>query len=112
MSDEKLSFRVAGDSGDDYTIKMTKDGDSVSMVCECLGSHKGQICKHRVRLLDGDFTAIKNKKVIEAVSEMIASATDLREAREDIEDIEKQIELMKKELSRRKKKLAKLMLRV
>lgn len=56
-----LRFDVSGSSGDPYVIEASRDGSTFTMTCTCKAGAIGQLCKHRVALLDGDVTSLRSE---------------------------------------------------
>ena len=54
---EELTLHVKGSSSDPYELTFIKDGDSLTALCNCPAGTFGNLCKHRVAILDGDNTA-------------------------------------------------------
>ena len=106
---EKTELLIKGDSGSEYIITLKKNGPAVTMVCTCSGCMNGQLCKHRLRLLDGDFSAVQNKENMATASDIISAAKVLMDARDTLAELEKQVTLLKKEVNNNKKRLARLM---
>jgi len=107
---DQLNFHVKGSSKEPYEITFIKDGDSLAALCTCPAGQFGNLCKHRVAILDGDASAIVSdnaddmSKVVEWLpgTDVEASLLELRQA-------EKSGDASKDDLLALKKKLAKVM---
>jgi uncharacterized protein (DUF2141 family) len=49
-----LKFEIAGDRGGLYIVTAKRDGNNLTVTCNCQKSKQGDICKHRLALLHGD----------------------------------------------------------
>lgn len=107
---EELVFRVKGSSGDEYEITFIKDGDSLTALCTCPAGTFGNLCKHRVAIIDGDAKAISSDnsdqapKIVEWVM-----GTDVEAALKQLHEGEKDKSLAKHEISALKRKVARAM---
>ena len=50
---QELTFLVKGSSKDPYEVIFIKEGDSLTAICNCPAGTYGNVCKHRVNILDG-----------------------------------------------------------
>jgi uncharacterized Zn finger protein len=55
---EELTILVKGSSADPYKLIFIKDGESLTALCDCPAGSFGNVCKHRVAILDGDAGAV------------------------------------------------------
>lgn len=55
---EELTLHVKGSSADPYELTFIKDGASLTALCNCPAGTFGNVCKHRVAVLDGDSSAV------------------------------------------------------
>lgn len=51
---EQLVLHVKGSSTEPYELTFIKDGDSLTALCNCPAGTFGNLCKHRVSVLEGD----------------------------------------------------------
>jgi uncharacterized Zn finger protein len=58
LSNEELTILVKGSSADPYELIFIKDGASLTAICTCPAGSFGNLCKHRVAILDGDTSAV------------------------------------------------------
>lgn len=107
---EQLVFMVKGSSGDAYEITFIKDGKSLTALCTCPAGTYGNLCKHRVAILDGKTKAISsdNADQVPKVIEWL-SGTDVEAALSELRAAEKSKEHTKEEILRLKKKVARAM---
>ena len=75
MPNKSISFTVQGDSGSDYDMDLLVDHDACRLVCSCPAGSIGMFCKHKQRILDGDF------------SRADISAADKREAKQILDQL-------------------------
>lgn len=107
---EELTLRVKGSSADPYELTFIKDGSSLTALCDCPAGTFGNLCKHRVAILDGDSTAVVDGdggKAGVIVKWLIG--TDVDSALKEMREVESSSESSKSDLVAAKKKLAKAM---
>jgi uncharacterized Zn finger protein len=107
---EELVFLVKGSSSDAYEITFIKDGSSLTALCTCPAGTFGNLCKHRVAILDGNVKAISSDNADQApkVLEWLVG-TDVETALAELRVAEKSKEHSKDEVMTLKRKLAKVM---
>ncbi len=107
---EELVFRIKGSSADPYEVTFIKDGVSLTALCTCPAGTFGNLCKHRVMILDGKFEAItsENSDLAPKVAEWL-TGTDVEAALAELRNAERLKEHSKDEIMALKKKLAKVM---
>ena len=107
---EELVFHVKGSSSDAYELTFIKDGSSLTALCTCPAGQFGNLCKHRVSILDGDSSSISSDNAAQ-VSTVTAwlIGTDVEAALLELRSAEKSPELAKQDLAVLKKKLARIM---
>jgi uncharacterized Zn finger protein len=107
---EELVFQVKGSSSDAYEITFIKDGASLTALCTCPAGTFGNLCKHRVAILDGNMEAISSDNASKApqVIEWLAG-TDVEAALGKLRAAEKSTDHTKVEIMALKKNLAKTM---
>jgi len=107
---EELVFLVKGSSSDAYEITFIKDGSSLTALCTCPAGTFGNLCKHRLAILDGDTKAVTSDN-IDQVPKVIdwLIGTDVEAALAELRAAEKSKEHTKDEIMALKKKVAKVM---
>lgn len=55
---EQTTFKVKGSAADPYELTFIKDGNSLTALCTCPAGEFGNVCKHRINILDGKTAAI------------------------------------------------------
>jgi uncharacterized Zn finger protein len=107
---EELVFQVKGSSSDAYEITFIKDGSSLTALCTCPAGTFGNLCKHRVAILDGKFDSITSDNADQApkVAEWLVG-TDVEAALSALREAERSKEQSKEEISAMKKRVAKAM---
>ena len=107
---QELTIHVKGSSSDPYELTFIKDGDSLTALCNCPAGTFGNLCKHRVAILDGDHSAAtdddgaKTGRVVEWLT-----GTDVEGALVEMRAVEACADLSKPDLVAAKRKLAKAM---
>lgn len=107
---EQLTLLVKGSSSDPYELTFIKDEASLTALCDCPAGTFGNLCKHRVAILDGDAGAVVESdadKVGRVVEWLIG--TDVQEALAEMRAVEASDNASKPDLAAAKKKLAKVM---
>ena len=107
---EELTFLVKGSAKDPYEIIFIKDGDSLTAICNCPAGTYGNLCKHRVNILDGKTAGITsdNANMVPTVVGWLAG-TDVEAALVELRQIEKTKDADKSALNDAKRKLARTM---
>jgi len=84
---EELTIKVKGSSSDPYELTFIKDGDSLTALCTCPAGSFGNLCKHRVAILDGDTAAVLDEDT-DKVSTVVAwlPGTDVESALKDLRE--------------------------
>jgi uncharacterized Zn finger protein len=107
---EELTLQVKGSSSDPYELIFIKDGDSLTALCNCPAGTYGNLCKHRVAVLDGDGAAVIDDdaaKIASVVEWLIG--TDVESALAELRVVEADKDSSKPDLVAAKRKLAKAM---
>lgn len=107
---EELILFVKGSSADPYELTFIKDGDSLTALCNCPAGTFGNLCKHRVAILDGDSAAVIDDDVGKTgtiVKWLVG--TDVESALAELRDVEANKESSKPDLVAAKRKLSKAM---
>jgi uncharacterized Zn finger protein len=107
---EQLDFLVKGSTPDPYEITFIKDGDSLTAICTCPAGTFGNLCKHRVAILDGDAAAIVSNNADKAplIQEWLVG-TDVESALKEMRAADWPAESAKDSLAAAKRKLARAM---
>jgi uncharacterized Zn finger protein len=107
---EELTLHVKGSSSDPYELTFVKDGDSLTALCNCPAGTFGNLCKHRVAILDGDNAAVIDDDVGKtgAVVGWLVG-TDVESALAELREVEANKDSSKPDLAAAKRKLAKAM---
>lgn len=107
---EELVFQVRGSSSDPYEITFIKDGSSLTALCTCPAGTFGNLCKHRVAILDGKFDSISSDNADQASKVTVwLVGTDVEAALSALRAAEESKECSKEEISTMKKRVAKAM---
>ena len=105
---QELTFVIQGSSPEPYTVQFKKSGDKLSAYCSCPAGENGQICKHRMRILEGNTEGLVSSNAEEVkVAESWLKGSNIETALADIRSAEVRFEAAKKELALLKKNLAK-----
>jgi len=107
---EQLTFLVKGSAKEPYEIIFIKDRDSLTAICNCPAGTYGNLCKHRVNILDGKTSGITsdNADKVPTVVEWLAGS-DVEPLLEELRRIEKAKDADKNALNDAKRKLARTM---
>ena len=107
---EEANFLVKGSGPKPYEVTFIKDGTSLTAICTCPAGTFGNLCKHRVAILDGDIKAISSEnidQVAKVTQWLVGSAVETVLA--ELRNAEKSGQHAKDEIMALKKKLAKVM---
>ncbi len=55
---EQTTIKVTGSATEPYELTFIKDGTSLTALCTCPAGEFGNICKHRINVLDGKTAAV------------------------------------------------------
>ena len=107
---EQLTILVKGSSADPYELTFIKDGDSLTALCSCPAGSFGNVCKHRVAVLDGDASAVleEDASKVATVVDWLAG-TDVEKALAEMRTADANAEASKADRASAKKALARAM---
>ena len=108
---EEISFKVQGSEAEPYLVTFKRNGRLFNCTCTCKAGQIGQVCKHRLRIMEGSLEDIvsENGKEVKIVVSWLPG-TDVEIALAEVNAAEKRLEKTKLELAVLKKKLAKFFL--
>lgn len=103
---QKIIFLVQGSSAEPYEVVFQNDDSVLSATCTCQAGAMGQVCKHRVSILEGSASGVVsgNESEIAAVTSWLPSSklalamSALAEAEADLEKAKKRVASSKKQL--------------
>jgi len=104
---EEIIFRVQGSAPEPYVVVFKKAGNSLMASCTCAAGEMGQICKHRIGILEGSAEGIvsANQAAVKRIGELLGG-TSLEAALSEVRKAEDHLQTAKKELTIAKKKLS------
>jgi hypothetical protein len=107
---QELTFLVKGSAKDPYEIIFIKDGDSLTAICNCPAGTYGNLCKHRVNILEGKAAGITSDNA-DQVSTVVAwlPGTDVEAALAELRRIENDKQAGKDAVVEAKRKVARIM---
>ena len=107
---EELTILVKGSSSDPYELTFIKDGASLTALCNCPAGTFGNLCKHRVAVLDADGAAVVDDDA-DKLSQVVAwlVGTDVEAALAEMRNVEASDTATKSDLMTAKKKLSRAM---
>jgi hypothetical protein len=105
---EPLEFFVQGSSSEPYAVRILKIGERVFATCTCMAGVMRQLCKHRIRIMQGDSQGVISGN-LEEVRKMpsLLEGTIVPAAIREIDRLEEEVEEAKRALLRAKESLAK-----
>lgn len=62
---KKITFMVQGSSAQPYEVIFTKGEDAPVATCSCKAALMGQICKHRIRIIEGNSEGVISENIDE-----------------------------------------------
>jgi uncharacterized Zn finger protein len=106
----KYRFEVKGSAPEPYVVLVEKNGDNLTLSCDCPAGSKGQHCKHRYSLLEGKDPGVVggDRDRIEELPDLL-KGTDVEAAIRDLRDAELEAERAKRRVSAAKKMVARAM---
>ena len=107
---EELTIQVKGPSSKPYELIFIRDGDSLTAICDCPAGTFNNLCKHRVSILDGDYSAVSEEDQSKAktVTAWLAG-TDVETALVELRRVEADAGSTKADLAAAKRKVARAM---
>ncbi|MAC81476.1 MAG: hypothetical protein CML66_25835 [Rhodobacteraceae bacterium] len=112
MADATLLLEVtSSSSGEIYGISFVRAGDNLICKCSCPAGKNGQVCKHRLNILQGNIDDVTGGQIerIDLVPSIV-SGTDVERALVAYLSIDEELAAVKKRVSAAKKALSKAML--
>jgi hypothetical protein len=109
---EEITFEVRSSSGQgNYRLRAYRTGHGTRFSCECAAGENGQICKHRLGLLTGDFRMLERGRTqdIEVVRTWFFGS-GLQETIAEISRLEHEMQKMKGHIAEAKKQIARIMM--
>lgn len=101
-------FSVQGSEPIPYVVRFSKEGENLKASCTCRAGVMGQICKHRLSILNGEKSEIISDNadnVAEVVSWLAGSAVALAMA--NVASLEAEKKLIEEKIKIAKKLIAK-----
>jgi len=85
----QLEFLVKGSAKDPYEVIFIKDGENLTAICTCPAGTYGNVCKHRVSIIDGDAASVVSDNAAD-VEKIVAwvVGTDVEAALKNLRDAE------------------------
>lgn len=101
----KTTIQVKSSSTNEfYDIAFTIENDLISINCNCRAGLSKTLCKHRLSLIDGDYSAILNKNEAVQLDDIFnnnkSKIIDLFAGLNNIENEIKKLEIQKKKLKK------------
>ncbi|MGO2354034.1 MAG: hypothetical protein ACTH58_04800 [Marinomonas foliarum] len=110
---EKLQFKAKGSGLELYTINIKrKDSGQITITCNCMASFKGLHCKHRIKILSGDYSLQPNTKATKEKAKTLESwlvNSELKKSLDYYFVCEESFQSLKSALDKSKKDLIKIM---
>ena len=85
----QLEFLVKGSAKDPYEVIFIKDGENLTAICTCPAGTYGNVCKHRISIIDGDSKSVvsENAADVETIVAWVVG-TDIEAALKEMRDAE------------------------
>jgi uncharacterized Zn finger protein len=105
---EYVEFRVKGSETEPYRVVFSRMGSSLKARCDCKAGKTGQLCKHRLAILNGDGNAVvsENQAQVAEVASWLAGS-NLAETIFEVVALEEQKKLIDEKIKTAKKIVAK-----
>lgn len=103
----KYSFTIQGTASDPYQVEFIIEEKLLKASCNCSAGKNGQICKHRIRIIQGSSEGVisRNLDDIQKVSDAYKGSAVMQLLKMQA-DIENELETKKIELKKIKEKLS------
>lgn len=103
----RMEFKVEGSEGSLYTVAFEITGGSARATCTCAAGAKGQFCKHRTALLNGDDSRVRSGNAPEVArlgplmhdTKLGVAHAELRAATKTYDEAKQMLDLAKKQLA-------------
>ncbi len=107
---EQFTIQVKGSSSDPYEVTFIKDSDNLTALCTCPAGSFGNLCKHRVAILDGKTASVidEDKTKVPRAVEWLAGS-DVERALLALRKLEAMPDATKDAIAAAKRKLARAM---
>lgn len=105
-----MKFMIRSSSGDgEYEVTLDGGANGFAFMCTCPAGTKGQVCKHRMNLIEGDDSdVISGSHPVEALADALAGSA-IVDALAQVYMLEGAVEAAKDELRKAKKVLSRAM---
>jgi len=104
---EKIAFKVQGSAPEPYNTDFSRTGTYIAAYCSCPAGKVGQLCKHRLSILQGNTKGIVsgNDGEVQTVTSWV-KGTDVENVLRQFHEAEKRFDEAKKQLDAQKRRLA------
>lgn len=108
---EIIEFHVQGSAEQPYRVTFHRIENRITASCTCPAGQNGQLCKHRILILQGSKEKISSGNVsdVEVVAKWLRG-TELEKAIAESGQVEVEVERLKKRAASLKKKLSAILL--
>lgn len=101
----KTTIQIKSNSTNEiYNVVFAIENDLISINCNCRAGLVKTLCKHRLNLIDGDYSAILNKNEIVQLDDTLnnnkSKIIDLFAGLNDIENEIKKLEILQKKFKK------------
>lgn len=102
----RVEFLVSGSADEPYRVVIEKSGSNLNAFCTCPAGSNGQVCKHKMRLINGNPEGlVQGESFLSAVTDWVAG-TEVESVLREIALAEEKCLSAKREFDAAKKKLA------
>jgi hypothetical protein len=104
---EAITFKVQGSAREPYNTDFSRTGTNIAAYCSCPAGKVGQLCKHRLSILQGDTKSIVsgNDGDVQTVMSWV-KGTDVEDVLRQFHEAETRFDEAKKQLDSLKRRLA------
>jgi uncharacterized protein (UPF0254 family) len=104
---EKIMFKIQGSASEPYITAFSKHGNKIVARCSCPAGNVGQLCKHRLNILQGTTNGIVSGNTCEVMTVVSwVKSTDVENTLRQYQQAEKEFNEAKKQFDAIKKQLA------
>lgn len=104
---ETIKFKVQGSATEPYVTTFSRAGVKLAAHCSCPAGKVGQLCKHRLNILQGNSIGIVSGNACDVQTVLFwIKGTDVEDALRQLQHAENEFNEAKKQFDAAKKRLA------
>jgi hypothetical protein len=104
---ETITFKVQGSAAEPYITAFSRIGTKLTAHCSCPAGKVGQLCKHRLNILQGNASGIVSGNAYDVQNVLLwVEGTDVEDALRQFQKAENEFNEAKKQFDTIKRRLA------